>query len=96
MNYWLSPQGQVWESGKLGCHMDMAADIIKEKYPDKCNRVGFYDNIEYGSAVYFLEDKGYIRYMDWGNKPCWIIRQSKIPTKIQIRKMFDLTNFIYK
>ena len=95
MNYWLSPQGQVWESENVGFHFDIALDIIKQKYPKYLNRFGWYDCFNNGNPVYFLEDRNYIRYMDWDN-PRWIIRPSKTPTKIQIRKMFDLTQFIYK
>lgn len=98
MNYWLSPQGQIWKSEDLGRHYEMAIDIIIEKFPELLNR----HCLEYGekifegtNAVEILENKGYIRYMDWSDNPRWIIYNQK-PNKIQIRKMFDLTNFVYQ
>ena len=69
MNYWLSPRGQVWAMQMIGEHMARAIDIIQIAYPDKCNKFGIYDDSKYGSAVEFLESKGYIRYMDWGSRP---------------------------
>ena len=34
MNYWLAPNGKVWENEDLGRHYEMAVDIIIEKFPE--------------------------------------------------------------
>lgn len=98
MNYWLSPQGQVWESEDMGNHYEMAIEIIIEKFPDLLDKNILEEHNEKlyqgNNATRDLEAKGYIRYMDWGC-PSWVVRGRK-PTKIQIRKMFDLMGFIYK
>jgi len=93
MNYWLSPNGRVWCEEKIGSHYERALTIIDQYFPkilDENNILPHSIN-----AVEFLESKGYIRYMDWGNKPEWIIYTQK-PTRMQIKKMFELTKFIYQ
>lgn len=97
MNYWLAPNGKVWEMEDLGRHYEVAVDIIIEKYPELLDKhalelgVKLYDGID---AVNDLENRRYIRYMDWSNNPHWIIYNQK-PTRQQINKMFELTGFIY-
>lgn len=98
MNYWLSPSGKVYKSDEIGCHYRMAVDIIMEKHEHLLEQSllkDFGEKMYNGlNAVEDLENLGYIRYMDW-DKPRWIIYGQK-PTRIQIKKMFELTNFIYE
>lgn len=98
MNYWLAPNGRVWENEDIGCHYEMAVDIIIERFPKLLNEYA----LSHGQKLYTgndavkeLEDNGYIRYMDWSNSPRWIIYKQK-PTRQQKKKMFELTGFIYK
>ena len=91
MNYWLSPNGKVWCEEKIGFHYERALKIIDERFAHILDENGLLPHTI--NAVDFLEDNGYIRYMDWGT-PKWIIYGQK-PTKSQIRKMFELTKFIY-
>ena len=92
MNYWLSPSGKVWCEEKIGYHYERALKIIDEKFSyilDENEMLPSSIN-----PVEFLEEKGYIRYMDWGT-PKWIIYTQR-PTKSQIEKMFILTKFVYE
>lgn len=95
MNYWLSPQGQVWESEEIGCHYKLAESILQEKFPSEFDEYGYHisHNHEY---VEMLEEKGYVRYCDWGTDPSWAIPFSKRLTNRQLKKMFDLTGYIHK
>lgn len=98
MNYWLSPQGQVWESEGFVSHYGMAINIIEDKFTDLLDEYALKEGERLYAghdAVRELENRGFIRYMDWGMRPQWVIYNQK-PTKVQIRKMFDLTGFIYK
>ena len=97
MNYWLAPNGKVWENEDIGRHYEMAVDIIIEKFPELLDKYC----LEHGEKLYLgkdavaeLENRGFIRYMDWTNNPHWIIYHQK-PTRHQIQKMFELTGFIY-
>jgi hypothetical protein len=88
MNYWLSPKGKVWAEQNIGQHRERAKKIIDEYFYHEV----ISDEID---PVDFLESKGFIRFMDWGNKPQWIIYNQK-PTHHQIKKMFELTSFIFE
>jgi hypothetical protein len=91
MNYWLAPNGRVWAEEKIGAHYERALSIIDEKYEWMIDEMGMFPhNID---AVQFLEEKGYIRYMDWSEKPQWIIYNQK-PTRQQIKKMYELTGYV--
>ena len=98
MNYWLAPNGKAYESSKIGCHYGMALDIIDEKFPDLLDEkllakgIKMYKGFD---AVDDLETRGYIRYCDWMWNGKWIIRYQHKPTRHQIKKMFELTGFIY-
>lgn len=93
MNYWLDPNGRVYCEENIGCHMERALSIIDEKFDYILDENGMLpSNI---NAVEFLEGQGYIRYMDWSEKPKWIIYTQK-PTRQQKRKMFELTKYIYE
>jgi len=71
--------------------MERALSIIDDKFDYILDENGMLpSNI---NAVEFLESQGYIRYMDW-DKPKWIIYTQR-PTRQQIRKMFELTKFIF-
>jgi hypothetical protein len=97
MNYWISPSGHTWESEDIGRHYEMAVDIIIEKYPELLDAfaMSLGEKLYTGrDAVKDLEDRGYIRYMDWSDNPHWIIYNQK-PTQRQQQKMFELTKFIY-
>lgn len=92
MNYWLSPNGRVWAGEKLGSHCELAFDIIDQKHSSILDQFGMLpSNID---PIDFLERKNYIRYMDWSDNPHWIIYHQK-PTRQQIKKMFDLTGFLF-
>ena len=96
MNYWLAPNGRVYENEDIGCHYEMAVDIIIKKFPELLDEYCLSQGVKIYNgkdAVKELEDRGYIRYMDWSNMPRWIIYNQK-PTRHQINKMFELTGFI--
>jgi len=91
MNYWLAPNGRVWAEEKIGLHYERALSIIDEKFDWMLDEIGMFPyNVD---AVQFLEEKGFIRYMDWSEKPRWIIFNQK-PTRQQIKKMFELTGYV--
>jgi hypothetical protein len=83
-NYWLSPSGKVWSTPKLGGHIDLAFQIMKEKFKSDLENPEI-DPIEY------LESIGYIRYCDWGSSPGWVIPSNHKLTRQQKEKMFLLT-----
>ena len=91
MNYWLAPNGRVWCEQNIGEHYKRALEIIDDKYPEILDKNGILPHEI--NAVEFLENKGYIRYMDWSEKPRWIIYNQK-PTRQQIKKMFELTGYV--
>ena len=93
MNYWLAPNGRVWAEETIGCHHERALKIIDEKFSYILDKNGILPiKID---AVEFLESKGFIRYINWSEKPRWIIYNQK-PTRQQIKKMFDLTGFVFE
>lgn len=88
MNYWLSPTGRAWASKQIGCHYPLALEIMAEKFPYDLETENFDNPVE------FLEDRGFIRYCDWGAAHSWVLRPGKRPTKKQIEKAYLLTNEI--
>lgn len=98
MNYWLSPKGKVYKNDDIGRHYEMAVDIITDKFPELLDKHCLSQGVKLytgRNAVEELENRGYIRYMDWSNSPRWIIYNQK-PTSRQKEMMFSLTKFLYE
>jgi len=98
VGYWLSPQGEVVET-QIGRHMENGFELCKKYYAEETmyeiNNTGTYMFKAKLDAVYFLEEKNWIRYQGWCDVE-WIIRNTHRPTKRQIEKMYELTGYFYE
>lgn len=84
---WLSPSGEVFWCP--GTHIAKAEDIIRDLYPNV--------NIEKVVAESFLEDLGWIKYVNHDWEPhirSWILNPYKNLTKKQLDKMYELTGYL--
>lgn len=97
IGYWLSPKGDSY-AVRLGGHMEKGFDLCEKYYFSECfyeiGNTGTYMSKTGLDAVYFLEEKNWLRYQGWGDVK-WIIRSTHRPTKRQINKMYELTKFNY-
>ncbi|MDR2127151.1 MAG: hypothetical protein LBP63_10015 [Prevotellaceae bacterium] len=73
---WVSPEGKITWCEKFAKHEDLAYQIMNDN--------GYYEEfitwyiqklkqkIIVLGTDYLIEEKGYIKYMDWGHYPDWV------------------------